>query len=262
MVGPGRVQRENTALLTPARFIASRTRGGVRGYDALMGRPVYHNRSKLIAHGEHGVDLDEAIAALASIHGALRETLGRTCWVHALFNGVDLHHCCTLGEMDKPFVRSLFERCPAPHRRPMLSAVFEYETRTRTAQGMFSFDHTINMLHLSIEMPIRGIPRKHAIALAESIVDHLDPQWVVYHNRALIDALYRIDPRFFRTAWLTYHTGMDAELPYLRTLEIVETTRGIMPVAKPGWFGRVEEELLHELMELDLLIEGDSPYGW
>tara|TARA_A100000171_G_C2140065_1_gene154421 strand:- start:10169 stop:10852 length:684 start_codon:yes stop_codon:yes gene_type:complete len=227
-----------------------------------MSLPVYNNRSMLIVHGEHAFELDDAINALASIHRVLRNTLGRTCKVHALFNKDDLPHLCTLEEMDEDFIRSLFEDHPGRGNQPMLSAIFTYQTRTRVAQGMFNFDHTIDSLHLSIDMPNRGIPRKHIIALAESIIEHLDPQWMVYHNRALIDAFYRVYPRFFRTAWLTYHTGMASDLPRWRTLEILETTRGVMCVAKPEWFGRTDEDLIEELVELDEMIEDVSPYGW
>lgn len=223
---------------------------------------VYINRSKLIAHGEHAFELDDAINALAGIHRVLRTTLGRTCKVHASFNKEDLPHLCTLEDLDEGFIRSLFERYPARGNQPMLSARFTYQTRTRVAMGMFNFDHTINALHLSIDMPKRGLPRNHIISLGESIIEHLDPQWVVYHNRALIDALYRFYPRFFRTAWLTYHTGMDHDLPRWRTLEVLETSRGVMCVAKPGWFGRTGEDLIEELVELDELIEDVSPYGW
>jgi hypothetical protein len=35
-----------------------------------------------------------------------------------------------------------------------------------------------------------------------------------------------------------------------------------MCVAKPRWFGRTDEELLEELIELDALIEDVSAYGW
>ncbi len=223
---------------------------------------VYISRSKLIAHGEHAFELDDAIKALAGIHRVLRATLGRTCRVHASFNKEELPHLCTLEDMDEDFIRSLFAQYPAGGKQAMLNSSFTYQTRTRVAQGMFNFDHTINALHLSIDMPERGIPRKHVIALGESIIEHLDPKWVIYHNRALIDALYQIYPRFFRTAWLTYHTGMDEDLPRWRTLEVLGTKRGVMCVAKPGWFGRTGEDLLEELIELDEMIVDTSVYGW
>lgn len=228
----------------------------------MMSAPEYANRSKLIAHGSHPFDLPTVVSSLATIHRALRTTLGRTCRVHALFNSEDLPRLCTLEEMDEEFIQSLFDQYPASGNQPLLNATLNYQTRTRVAQGSFQFDHTIDSLHISIDMPIRGIPRKHVIELARSIIDPLDPQWVVYHNRALIDALYRLYQRFFRTAWLSYHTGMDPDLPEFDTLEIVETTRGVMPVAKPGWFGRTEEELLNELIDLDMLIEDVSVFGW
>lgn len=227
-----------------------------------MSQRMFFNRSKLLAHGAHSFDRAALASSLASIHGVLCTTLGQTCRVHASLNKKQLPRLCTLREMNESFLCSLLDTYPAKGNQPALNASFHYETRTRVAKGIFNFDHTINSFQISIDMPRRGIPRKHVIALAQSIIEHLDPQWVVYHNRALIDALYRLYPRFFRTAWLSYHTGMDPDLPRWRTLEIVETPRGAMCVAKPRWFGRTDEELLEELIELDALIEDVSAYGW
>ena len=227
-----------------------------------MPRPVYTKRSKLIAQGAHPCDLASVVTAMAAIHDALRTTFGRTCVVHASFNKEELHKLCTLDEMDELFFRELFELFTAPLGQPMLSASIKYQTKSRIARASFHFDSTLESMHISITVPKQGIPRPHVITLAESIIDTLDPLWVVYTNRALIDALYRLYPRYFRTAWLTYHAGFEPELPWFRTIETLETSRGPMAVAKRGWFGRTDEDFLEELFDLDELIEDDSAYDW
>ena len=99
------------------------------------------------------------------------------------------------------------------------------------------------------------------ISLAEAIIEPLDPQWVIYQNRLLIDALYGLYPRYFRTAWLTYHTGMlTDELPEFWTQEMLDTSRGTMAVAKPKWFAKTDPDLLDELVDLDQWIEDECPY--
>jgi hypothetical protein len=227
-----------------------------------MPRPVYPKRSKLIAQGSHPCDLATVVEALTSIHDALRSTFGSACAVHASFNKEELHHLCTLEDMDAPFIRSLFDQYTAPLDQPLLSASMEYRTRTRSARASFHFDSKLESMHISISMPRQGIPRSRVIELAESIIDPLAPLWVVYTNRALIDALYRVYPRYFRTAWLTYHAGFEPELPWFRTIETLETSRGPMAVAKRGWFGRTDEDFLDDLFDLDELIEADAMYEW
>ena len=225
-----------------------------------MPEPEYVDRPQLVAQGAHHYEQPRMVSALASIHDALRAALGRTCRVHASFNKEELHRLCTLGEMDRAFIKSLFDQYPAGAKQPLLSAVMHYETRTRSAQAAFYFDHTIDAIQICIIMPERGLPRNHVIALARSIIEPLAPSWVTYNNRALVDALYALYPNFFRTAWLTYHEGFPRELPRFRTLEEVETARGIMTVAKNPWFGRTDRKLLNDLVDLDALIEAYSPF--
>lgn len=224
-----------------------------------MPRPVHPKRSKLIAQGAHPCDLASVVTAMAAIHDALRTTLGRTCVVHASFNKEELHQLCTLQDMDEPFIRELFEQYTAPLGLPMLSASMKYQTKSRIARASFHFDSKLESMHISITMPRQGIPRPHVISLAESIIDTLDPLWVVYTNRALIDALYAHWQRYTHTGWLTYHTHLDPELPWMRTQEILETAHGTMAVAKRPWFGRADEDLLEDLLTLDEHIADDSP---
>ncbi|MCR9075862.1 MAG: hypothetical protein NXI07_07470 [bacterium] len=222
---------------------------------------TYVRRSMLVAHGSHPCDLKTVVGTLTSFHGALREALGRHCRVHATINKEDVPGLCTLEEMDERFHRMLLDWYPPYEGQALLNATLSYETRTRVAQATFIFDHTIGSVQISFTAPVSGLARRHVIALAESIIGPLGPQWLTYNNRALVDSLYGLYPNFFRTAWLTYHAGFPTELPRYRTLEEIQTTRGPMMVAKPRWFARTDESLLEDLVELDAQIEGESPYG-
>lgn len=222
---------------------------------------TYVKRSMLVAHGSDPCETRTVVNTLTSFHNALRDALGRHCRVHATINKEDVPGLCTLGEMDERFHRMLLDWYPPYEGQALLNATLSYETRARTAQATFIFDHTIGSVQISFTAPVSGLARRHVIALAAAIIDPLGPQWLTYNNRALVDALYGLYPNFFRTAWLTYHAGLVDELPHYRTLEQLGTTRGPMLVAKSRWFGRTDEALLEDLVELDAQIEGESPYG-
>ena len=233
-------------------------------------------RGYLVAQRDGACKPQDVVPVMASFHSSLQTVLGKHCRVHGLFNGRDNQHqdFGVLADADARFFEELLQRFPHRGQQSYLNSILTYETRNRVCQGHFLFDHIISGVHLSLTMPDPAHPfhRKQIIDLARTLVDSLAPDRLIYHDADLIDALTAkrppppepdipgtvslgpSDP--FNAKWITYNRRL-ASASGLRfpTLDAIETKHGPMFIAKPNYFGTVDDHMLKDIIRLSDIIK-------
>lgn len=233
------------------------------------------DRCILAAHGTHDCREQHITQILGSIHDVLLKIFGKNCIMHGLFNGHDSHHSQLdigiLGQSSPSFFADLLRKYPPRGNQPRLSAIINYQTRSRVSQAHYLFDHTINHAAISFTLPLERLPRKQVVTLATTICNTMSPELLIYHNHMLMDALHQERPEpppaplklpggtaneddhvtQFDAKWITYDPArrvpQNLDLP---TIDRIELDHAPLFVAKPEYFHTTDQSLISDLIQL------------
>jgi len=239
-------------------------------------KPEYIDRCTLVARGPHDCRERDIVHVLSSIHAELLHIFGKNCIMHGLFNThntrLSQQDIGTLEQATPDFFADFLRQHPARGNSPRLSAVINYQTRSRVMQAMYGFDQTIDNASISMTMPLTPLPRKHIIALATTISTAITPKALFYHSHTLMHALHEQRPEpppepltlpcgvisfdddhltHFDAKWITLdpdqRVPQDLDLP---TIERIDQEHGALFVANPKYFHTTERALLKDLIQL------------